>query len=293
MKLPKNVNEYKNLKAISLKLKKRVDKIAGVVEKFNEKESTVLSIQDITDINKIITAILSLQLEIDILNHSKLRMYVKDPKTIAQSLLLIRHNMRMLVGIIKGYSEMILEDLSNTNEELLLKKLNVILVTCKQITDLIDDLRESPEPEKQLIQLQKMSKQSKNLSSILIVDDSDANCELLGNWLTRKHYNTYIAKSGKQALFLLEQHPDIEVILLDVMIPIMDGYEILTRIKGDVRFNAKSVIMISGMDNVETIVRCIIAGAEDYLVKPFNPYLLEARIYACLERKRLQEERVK
>lgn len=289
MKLPKNLNEYNNLKAISLKLKKRVDKIADLVAKFNEKESTVLSIQSIADINKITTAVLSLQLEIDILNHSKLRVFVKDTKKLPQSLLLVRHNMRMLVGIIKGYSEMILEDLSSVpREEVLHKNLKLILMNCEQITGFIDDLREISVVN-QSAKLRNLINKNNIQSSILIVDDSDANCELLKNWLGRKHYNTYIGKSGKQALLLLEQHPDIEIVLLDVMIPIMDGYEILTRIKSDVRFNKKSVIMISGMDNVETVVRCIIAGAEDYLVKPFNPYLLEARIYACLQKQRLQK----
>jgi class 3 adenylate cyclase len=86
---------------------------------------------------------------------------------------------------------------------------------------------------------------------------------------------------------------DIDLVLLDVLMPEMDGYQVLTQIRGSARLRTIPVIMISAIDELETVVRCIEAGAEDYLQKPFNPVLLRARVQACLDRKRLSDETFK
>ena len=82
-----------------------------------------------------------------------------------------------------------------------------------------------------------------------------------------------------------------DLVLLDIMMPQMDGYEVLQRIRSEARWYDLPVIMISSVDEMDSIVRCIEMGAEDYLPKPFNPVLLRARVGACLEKKRLREER--
>jgi class 3 adenylate cyclase len=86
---------------------------------------------------------------------------------------------------------------------------------------------------------------------------------------------------------------DIDLILLDVLMPEMDGYQVLARIRDDAQLRNIPVIMISAIDEIETVVRCIEAGAEDYLQKPFNAVLLRARVQACLEKKRLSDETIK
>jgi DNA-binding response OmpR family regulator len=85
---------------------------------------------------------------------------------------------------------------------------------------------------------------------------------------------------------------EFDLILLDIMMPEMSGYEMLGHLKADARLRDIPVIMISALDEVETVVRCIELGAEDYLPKPFDPVLLRARIGACLEKKRLRDQEI-
>jgi len=124
---------------------------------------------------------------------------------------------------------------------------------------------------------------------ILIVDDLEDNRELLRSRLHREGFQTESAASGREALNLLKALP-IDLVLLDVLMPEMDGTEVLKNIKRDPRLAAVPVIMLSSLDDIERVVQCIEAGAEDYLSKPFNPVLLRARIGVALERKRLHDE---
>jgi adenylate cyclase len=120
---------------------------------------------------------------------------------------------------------------------------------------------------------------------ILAVDDREENRELLARYLTRSGHFVVTAPSGADALEMLG-NADVDVVLLDRLMPGMDGREVLRRIKAEPRWRATPVIMISGEQDMEGIVECIEAGADDYLFKPFNPVLLQARINAGIERKR-------
>ena len=82
---------------------------------------------------------------------------------------------------------------------------------------------------------------------------------------------------------------DFDLILLDLLMPDLNGFQVLERLKADERWHDIPVIMISGLQETDSVIRCIEAGAEDYLAKPFNPVLLRARIGACLERKRWRD----
>jgi class 3 adenylate cyclase len=124
---------------------------------------------------------------------------------------------------------------------------------------------------------------------ILIVDDQADNRELLRSRLHREGFEIETAASGDEALDLLRTLP-IDLVLLDVMMPGMDGTEVLKNIKLDPVLSAVPVIMLSAVDEIERVVQCIEGGAEDYLPKPFNPVLLRARIGVALERKRLHDE---
>ncbi|NEO87567.1 MAG: response regulator [Spirulina sp. SIO3F2] len=124
---------------------------------------------------------------------------------------------------------------------------------------------------------------------ILVVDDQPQNCDLLRQHLLRQHYTVDIALSGQSALNQIAQG-DYDLILLDVMMPGIDGYQVLHRLKAHVQWQHIPVIMISALDEIESVVQCIEQGAEDYLPKPFNPVLLWARIDACLEKKRLRDQ---
>jgi sigma-B regulation protein RsbU (phosphoserine phosphatase) len=126
--------------------------------------------------------------------------------------------------------------------------------------------------------------------ALLVVDDNEDNRYTLIQRLKRQGYtNVTTAVNGREALEQLRARP-FDLVLLDVTMPEMNGYEVLENLKADARLRHLPVIMISAVDQVESVVRCIELGAEDYLPKPFNPTLLKARVGASLEKKRLRDE---
>lgn len=126
-------------------------------------------------------------------------------------------------------------------------------------------------------------------SSVLVVDDNEDNRELLSRQLRRQGYTTAVAENGRQALQLMEEQ-GFDLVLLDIMMPEMDGYQVLECLKDHPSLRHIPVIVISAMDEIDSIVRCIQLGAEDYLSKPFNRILLKARLEASLDKKRLRDQ---
>ena len=125
-------------------------------------------------------------------------------------------------------------------------------------------------------------------SRILVVDDIEDNRDLLERRLRKQGYDVDCADGGQCAIDLIVQRP-YDLVLLDVMMPDTDGFQVLQHIKRSSETRDIPVIMISALDDMASIVRCIELGAEDYLPKPFDPVLLRARISASLERKRLRD----
>jgi adenylate cyclase len=125
--------------------------------------------------------------------------------------------------------------------------------------------------------------------SMLIVDDVETNRDLLARRLQRHGHQVTMASNGRSAIALLQSAP-FDVILCDIMMPEMNGFEVLAYLKADPILRYIPVIMISALEDTDSVVRCIELGAEDYLLKPFNPILLNARINACLEKKRLRDQ---
>ncbi len=123
---------------------------------------------------------------------------------------------------------------------------------------------------------------------ILVVDDIEDNRAVLQRRLERQGYAVECAPSGRTALEMLAS-ARFDLVLLDVMMPELDGFAVLERIKAVPETRDVPVIMISALDDLASVVRCIERGAEDYLPKPFDPVLLKARIGACLEKKRLRD----
>jgi class 3 adenylate cyclase len=123
---------------------------------------------------------------------------------------------------------------------------------------------------------------------VLVVDDDRVNRMLLTRSLEREGHRVRCAENGVEALELLHDDP-CDVVLLDIVMPELDGVSVLEHVKGDPALQDVPVIMISGVDDTESVVRCIEIGADDYLPKPFDPVLLRARISAGLTKKRLHE----
>lgn len=123
---------------------------------------------------------------------------------------------------------------------------------------------------------------------VLIVDDGEMNRKVLRAALEREGHATEQAANGREALGLLADR-SVDVVLLDLVMPELDGYETLAAIKADEALRHLPVIVISGVDELDSVVRCIEMGAADYLPKPFNASLLRARINASLAGKRLRD----
>jgi DNA-binding response OmpR family regulator/tRNA A-37 threonylcarbamoyl transferase component Bud32 len=126
---------------------------------------------------------------------------------------------------------------------------------------------------------------------LLVVDDDPDNREVLRRRLEREGYRAECAEDGERALEMVAREP-FDLVLLDVMMPGKDGYEVLEELKRSTKTRDIPVIMISALDDMRSVVRCIEGGAEDYLPKPFDPVLLRARISASLEKKRFRDQEV-
>jgi CheY-like chemotaxis protein len=125
---------------------------------------------------------------------------------------------------------------------------------------------------------------------VLIVDDNDDNRFTLSMRLESCGYsNVVTAENGREALEKMRSGP-VDLVLLDIMMPEMNGYEVLEHLKADTELRDLPVIVISALDEIDSVIKCIELGAEDYLSKPFNPTLLRARVGASLEKKRLRDE---
>jgi len=129
-------------------------------------------------------------------------------------------------------------------------------------------------------------------SRILVVDDNSANREVLGRRLLREGHQVTTAANGVAGLELALAG-EFDLILLDLIMPEMSGFEVLRRLKAAEHTGHIPVIVISALDELDSVVHCIEAGAEDYLTKPFNPTLLRARIGASLEKKWLRDREKK
>ncbi|NJK55480.1 MAG: SpoIIE family protein phosphatase [Pleurocapsa sp. SU_5_0] len=122
---------------------------------------------------------------------------------------------------------------------------------------------------------------------ILVVDDSAINREILAEQVEAEGYQAATAQDGKQAIEMI-QTGAFDLILLDIIMPEIDGYQVLKWIRNS-PWKHIPTIMISALEQIDSVVKCIEMGAEDYLTKPFNSTLLKARLGACLEQKRLRD----
>jgi class 3 adenylate cyclase/CheY-like chemotaxis protein len=125
-------------------------------------------------------------------------------------------------------------------------------------------------------------------TTVLIVDDNEDNRRLLAKRVEREGYSRLLADGGRKALELLEEHR-VDLVLLDVLMPDVDGLEVLRQIKSRPAWRDIPVLMISAVDDVAIVARCIEEGADDYLPKPFDPMILRARLRSCIERRQLRE----
>ncbi len=183
------------------------------------------------------------------------------------------HELRNLAGALRGYAEMFLESLGNAP-----------LALRQALDAILASTAEQGDGGVGVTMDQAAAISTGEPGFILAVDDREENRELLARYLTRSGHFVVTAPGGQEALDMLN-NADVDVVLLDRRMPGMDGREVLRRIKAEPRWRATPVIMISGEQDMQGIIDCIEGGADDYLFKPFNPVLLQARIKAGIERK--------
>ncbi|HMV70687.1 MAG TPA: response regulator, partial [Pseudomonadales bacterium] len=187
------------------------------------------------------------------------------------------HELRNHIGAMSGYLELLLED----REEIDRRLLDDLDALRAHVGELLAAM--TPEANTALTHSTKLPAGERG--TLLVIDDNELSRELLGRYLRRQGHTVLTAASGAEAMTILGGRT-VDLIFLDLVMPEMSGLELLTRIKSDERLRAVPVIIVSGIADDEGVIRCIEAGADDYLSKPFNPTLLQARLNAGLERKR-------
>ncbi len=209
---------------------------------------------------------------------------------------------RMQLNHITGYSEMIFEEATDLGEAEFISDLEHIAEASRRALSLVDAipqrlLEKNAEKESSLKKnnIPTTEQNTHVITSeigqggeILVVDDDISNRELLKRRVKRMGYSARVVSSGEEALALLETER-FDLVLLDYMMPGLSGLETLQRMKSSSRLRTIPVIMLSASDDIGMMVDCILQGAEDYIFKPFNPILLQARISACLEKVRLRQ----
>ncbi|HWZ68915.1 MAG TPA: adenylate/guanylate cyclase domain-containing protein [Stellaceae bacterium] len=212
----------------------------------------------------------------------------------------LRHALRTPLNAIKGYGELLVEEIRESGPAAPLTDLAKVLdladrllgeidriveTSAAPLIDIIGNVLRTIRPLEEADTPDPLAVSS----HILVVDDNASNRDLLSRRLAREGYRVTAAESGEAALTLTVAE-GFDLVLLDLMMPGLSGFEVLCRLKADVRTSHLPVVMISALDELDSAVRCIAAGAEDYLPKPFNPVVLRARIGASLEKKRLLDE---
>lgn len=220
----------------------------------------------------------------------------------------LRHDLRTPLNAIKGYSELLIEDMEGEGDAGLRLDLEKLKSSADHLLGQIDSMvaltrqQEAATPDGRQHQLDIVADVLRTLepldvgpkdapvqsSRILAVDDNAANRDVLERRLTREGHQVVTASSGAAALELVAAQ-EFDLVLLDLIMPEMSGFEVLRRLKAAEHSRDVPVIVISALDEIDSVVRCIESGAEDYLTKPFNPVLLRARIGASLEKKSLRD----
>ena len=215
-----------------------------------------------------------------------------------------RHELRTPLNVILGYSEMLAEDLRGDDRKnwavdlrrihesaqrllLLIDQAGPALASTMENTDRLglmqDAMAAIPAPGKAA-----SSQTSAHRESLLLVDDNPMNLDLMARQLRREGYNLAMAENGRGALEMLGNQ-SFDLILLDVMMPGLNGFQVLQGLKQDDALKHIPVIMVSALDELDSVVRCIEIGAEDYLQKPVDPILLKTKINSILEKKHLRD----
>jgi DNA-binding response OmpR family regulator len=213
----------------------------------------------------------------------------------------LRHAMRTPLTSIQGYVELLLEEHGNAPVGDDLRRIHVASARLAQLIDTVEHIyrvRVGAAHHEPLVASVDATRAAHELEanpdivfkggSILVIDDDEANRTLLSRRLVHQGHSVLTADSGEAGLAVAAREP-VDVILLDVLMPGLSGYEVLTRLKEDEALREIPVLMITALDDAASVARSIALGAADYLAKPFDPAVLRARVRTCLTKKRARD----
>lgn len=190
----------------------------------------------------------------------------------------VRHEVNNALNHLLGYGELLLEE---PNAAPLTDSLRAIVEAARRVRGLLHDEGPASTDATTVQQPPAVG----DAAAVLIVDDDPINRDLLTRHLTLRGYRVLSMEHGRWAIEILETE-QVDLILLDLDMPKMNGYETLERLKADARLAMIPVIVVSAADAAGVVIRCIRLGAEDYVAKPLDPVVLSARVAAGVARKR-------
>ncbi|SDG49235.1 adenylate/guanylate cyclase domain-containing protein [Alloyangia pacifica] len=219
----------------------------------------------------------------------------------------LRHDLRTPINAIIGYSELVAEDFEAALPEALLGDIRSVVGECALLLAQIDRVL-GPDAEAGSLAGSALdglvaASVARSLAAgsgvpqgeagrVLVIDDTAENLDLMRRQLGRHGHEVTTAGSASEGLVVLAR-AEIDVILVDVLMPDMNGIELLARIKQNPRWRHIPIIVVSGLKDMRAVTRCIAAGAEDYLQRPVDPVLLHARVGSCLEKHRWHQRELR
>jgi len=226
---------------------------------------------------------------------------------------LLQHELRTPLNQIIGYAEILQEEASDRAQEIFIPDFKKIHTAARQLLELLvqkvipEDGSISPSADllaanPTTFMLAEAGSDPSRLAegivasrsepgALLVVDDNESNRDMLARRLERLGHKVARAQNGREAITKIKAEP-FDLVLLDIVMPEMSGYEVLEVLKADPALRSLPVIVLSASDDSSSVARCIQMGAEDHLRKPFDPVLLQARINTCLEKKRFRDREV-
>lgn len=270
--------------------------------------ATTLGFNDfITDIDRLVAAAQGLHAKIiEILAPNRAK-NIQEIADLEKARRVLRHDLSNPVSAVLGYAEMLLEDAEDADAtplvsdiKKLIKAAEALVAEIEVIVDfsfsdpadrLPSELPEAMATAKRVLDdiqpIDTLELRADERGHILVVDDIDVNRDLLARQLSRQGHTVTVAEGGRRALDLMRRN-SFDLVLLDLMMPGISGLDVLKFMKADDQLRDLPVIVISALEEQDSAIRCIEAGAEDYLTKPINPILMRARIRAGLDKVRIR-----
>lgn len=196
----------------------------------------------------------------------------------------VRTDLMMMADQVTAHTDALAKQIQQPEYSTFVADLHKIAAAVETFKGLIDHALATADEVVPLV-----SRSANIAGSLLVVDDNVGNREVLSSMLERQGHQVVVADNGQRALDLLNVQ-GFDLVLLDILMPELDGFEVLRQIRASDTLRHIPVIVISALDDLDDVARCIELGAEDYLSKPFDRVLLRARISASLERKRLRDQ---